>query len=188
MEDGFCEFFTECEAGTPVPALRRRFGPQLGRLHTSEWSWMHYAAYTGRVDVMDWLHSAGVPVDAPDDCNCAPLSCARRLVVGRWLHARGADPHRVSTLGWSLLHQAAYFGATDVLVWLLRDVRVRPGTHTTAGQTPASVCSGDVAARVVLAAHGDLVPEDASADDPADTGSVNVVMQVRCRGCPACMF
>lgn len=90
------------------------------RDHTSSLTPMHYAARSGNLNAVIWLHRHGALIDSESASGVTPLMIACRhgfLDIAKYLHSQGAEI--ITThCGCSATHAAAMGKHRDVLEWL----------------------------------------------------------------------
>lgn len=96
-------------------------------------SHLHYAAAGGRLDIVEFLLSRGLPVDSPNGNGWTPLICALTSSgtkpfsslgpTATLLLQQGASTEVVTEEGWTLLHAlATYSGSWDGAAPLAREL------------------------------------------------------------------
>ena len=80
-----------------------------------------YAAWEGRVDVLEWLKMQGADVNIKDDHGRTPMSSAAnegQLDAMKWMQTQGVDVNAKDHNGGTLMFYAAAGGHVNVMEWL----------------------------------------------------------------------
>ncbi|MFC4161883.1 ankyrin repeat domain-containing protein [Chitinimonas lacunae] len=111
----------EGDAATVGETLRRQ--PQLLTTHINGESWLHIAARKNQVSIIEWLVTAGLPIDIENQSSGeTPLDSAAghgSLEAARWLISRGADVNRGAGVRATPLINAIYGGSLDIVQLLV---------------------------------------------------------------------
>jgi len=83
---------------------------------------LHCACLGGHLDIAQWLHSEGAPVDgAFSDGEPLHRACSEgHLGVAQWLQREGASVNATDDNGITPLHKACIYGRLEIAQWLHR--------------------------------------------------------------------
>jgi hypothetical protein len=98
-----------------------RANPQFRDVQAKGQTLAHYAAGSGRVDVLGYLRARGVNIHARDNRGQHPIHFAAHsghTEAMQWLLANGTNVNARNSDGWTSAHIAARNGNVAVLQWL----------------------------------------------------------------------
>lgn len=113
---------------------------------SSFWTPLHYAAWTGRLEIAQLLLDTGAHIDAEDYEKKSPLFWVvqkgqqNRATMAKFLLEQGADPNRSDDRRWTPLHVAANLENID-LCRILLDAGALDTKRDEQHRVPLELCS-----------------------------------------------
>ena len=97
---------------------------------------LHFASYSGCVDLIEKLLDAGVDINARNVDGFTPLHDCCSVEAASFLVKRGADPYAKTVYGSSAVHVACKYGLNTVVLWLLDNSYGNVNDRDIHGMTP----------------------------------------------------